>query len=67
MEEKVTLEVTKEELSILSMGTYLFLGFIEEKIKENKGTDIEKYSREQKEMAKKLRVQIKEARGDKDA
>ena len=67
MEEKVTLEVTKEELSILSMGTYLFLGFIDEKIREYRKTNIENYAREQKAVAEKLKVQIEEARGNKNA
>lgn len=65
--EKITLEVTKEELSILSMGTYLFLGFIDEKIREYRKTNIENYAREQKAVAEKLKVQIEEARGNKDA
>ena len=67
MEEKVTLEVTKEELSILSMGLYLFSGFIDEKIREYQGTLLEPYAREQKAIAEKLKVQIEEARGNKDA
>ena len=52
MEEKVTLEVTKEELSILSMGLYLFSGFIDEKIREYQGTLLEPYAREQKAIVK---------------
>lgn len=67
MEEKVTLEVTKEELSILSMGVYMFFGFIDEKIREYQETLMEPYAREQKAIAEKLKVQIEEARGNKDA
>lgn len=67
MEEKVTLEVTKEELSILRMGLYFFDGFIDEKIREYRKTNIENYAREQKAVAEKLKVQIEEARGNKDA
>ena len=67
MEEKVTLEVTKEELSVLSMGIYLFSGFIDEKIREYQGTFLEPEVRKQKAIAEKLKEQIEEARGNKDA
>ena len=67
MEEKVTLEVTKEELSVLSMGIYLFSGFIDEKNREYKETLLEPEVRKQKAIAEKLKKQIEEARGNKDA
>lgn len=67
MEEKVTLEVTKEELSVLRMGIYLFSGFIDKKIREYQGTLLELEVRKQKVVAEKLKVQIEEARGNKDA
>ena len=67
MEEKVTMEFDKEELSILRMGIYLFSGFIEEMIKEYQGTLLELEVRKQKVVAEKLKVQIEEARGNKDA
>lgn len=67
MEEKVTLEVTKEELYVLSMGIYLFSGFIDEKNGEYKETLLEPEVRKQKAVAEKLKVQIEEARGNKDA
>ena len=67
MEEKVTLEVTKEELSVLRMGIYLFSGFIDEKIREYQGTLLELEVRKQNAVAEKLKVQIEEARGNKDA
>ena len=65
--EKITLKVTEEELSVLRMGLYLFDGFIDEKIREYRKTNIENYAREQKAVAEKLKVQIEEARGNKDA
>lgn len=61
--EKVTMEFDKEELSVLRMGLYLFDGFIDEKIREYRKTNIENYAREQKAVAEKLKVQIEEARG----
>ena len=67
MEEKVTMEFDKEELSILRMGIYLFSGFIDEKIKEYQGTLLELEVRKQKVVAEKLKVQIEEERGNKDA
>ena len=67
MEEKVTLEVTKEELSVLRMGIYLFSRFIDEKIREYQGTLLELEVRKQNAVAEKLKVQIEEARGNKDA
>ena len=67
MEEKVTLEVTKEELYVLSMGIYLFSGFIDEKNGEYKETLLEPEVRKQKAVEEKLKVQIEEARGNKDA
>ena len=65
--EKITMEFDKEELSVLRMGLYLFDGFIDEKIREYRKTNIENYAREQKAVAEKLKVQIEEARGNKDA
>lgn len=65
--EKITIEFDKEELSVLRMGLYLFDGFIDEKIREYRKTNIENYAREQKAVAEKLKVQIEEARGNKDA
>ena len=67
MEEKVTMEFDKEELSILKMGIYLFSGFIDEKIREYQGTFLELEVRKQQVVAEKLKVQIEEARGNKDA
>ena len=61
--EKITMEFDKEELSVLRMGLYLFDGFIDEKIREYRKTNIENYAREQKAVAEKLKVQIEEARG----
>ena len=65
--EKITMEFDKEELSVLRMGLYLFDGFIDEKIREYRKTNIENYAREQKAVAEKLKVQLEEARGNKDA
>lgn len=65
--EKITMEFNKDELSVLRMGLYLFDGFIDEKIREYRKTNIENYAREQKAIAEKLKVQIEEARGNKDA
>ena len=65
--EKITMEFDKEELSVLRMGLYLFDGFIDEKIREYRKTNIENYAQEQKAIAEKLKVKIEEARGNKDA
>ncbi len=65
--EKITMEFDKEELSVLRMGLYLFDGFIDEKIREYRKTNIGNYAREQKDIAEKLKVKIEEARGNKDA
>lgn len=65
--EKITLKVTEEELSVLRMGLYLFDGFIDEKNREYKETLLEPEVRKQKAIAEKLKEQIEEARGNKDA
>lgn len=62
MEEKVTMEFDKEELSILKMGVYLFSEFIDEKIREYQGTLLEPYAREQKAIAEKLGAELEEKR-----
>ena len=65
--EKITLKVTEEELSILRMGIYQFSKFIDEKVREYQGTLLEPEVGKQKAVAEKLKVQIEEARGNKDA
>lgn len=65
--EKITLKVTEEELSILRMGIYQFSKFIDEKVREYQGTPLESEVGKQKAVAEKLKVQIEEARGNKDA
>ena len=65
--EKITLKVTEEELSILRMGIYQFSKFIDEKVREYQGTPLEPEVGKQKAVAEKLKVQIEEARGNKDA
>ena len=62
MEEKVTMEFDKEELSILKMGVYLFSEFIDEKIREYQGTLLEPYARGQKSIAEKLGAALEEKR-----
>ena len=62
MEEKVTMEFDKEELSILKMGVYLFSEFIDEKIREYQGTLLEPYARGQKSIAEKLGAELEEKR-----
>ena len=64
--EKITLKVTEEELSILRMGIYQFSKFIDEKVREYQGTLLEPEVGKQKAVAEKLKVQIEEARGNKD-
>ena len=65
--EKITLKVTEEELSILRMGIYQFSKFIDEKVREYQGTPLEPEVGKQKAVAEKLKVQIEEASGNKDA
>ena len=59
--------MTEEELSILRMGIYQFSKFIDEKVREYQGTPLEPEVGKQKAVAEKLKVQIEEARGNKDA